>query len=589
MPLVLFLVSCLAVVATALSHVATPWMIGKFIDAAPRKDVATLWFSCAGLFGAACLASLGGGVRSIAARRLADLLRAHVRTRLMEHVLALPVSAVEGHESRQLNSVFVDDVAALATMAQPVALNGFLAIVQLVSALSILIGRYRSFSWLVLIVVPINMGISAWKWPRIKKASREQLAAKARLDSLTSEVVEGARDLKSLAANRSIMNRVNRLTAADMQSRLRSYIIGSVDHGRFAATWLVMSGLYFLGGLAVMKGSLTIGSLTAFIWYVGFLETPISRLLDLTSDYQNIGASLERYAKTLNLDTETEGSIVLGNSTAPELRFRNVTFSYPGCARPALTDVDFTIQPGQDVAIVGASGAGKTTLVSMVLRLFDPRDGAVTIGGTDIRRFTLSSLRRYVAIISQEPFILDGTIRDNIRFGLEDCPQSEVEWAASVADADGFIQEMPDGYDTMVGARGTRLSGGQKRRIAIARAIIRKPRILILDEVTGALDSNSDVAIQRAIERIRDGCTTITISHRLSSTAAADQIVMMKDGQVIGVGTHRRLLRDCPAYRVLAQLQDIEQLVQSDTPGELCYAGDPAAEPEPAAIVGAES
>lgn len=558
-PVSLFAIGLIAVTASALSNVATPWMIGLFIDAVPRGDIRAVRMAAVGLLGVAVLASLGGGVRSIVGRHLSDLFRAHLRIRLIRRVLDLPLFAVEGHGSRNLNSVFVDDVNAVANIANPMALNVFLALVQLVSALAILVMRFGTMAWIVTLIVPLNVLISLWQWPKVRAKAREQMNNKTRTDSLTSEIIEGVRDIKGLGASAWMMARVRAVTDDDIRSRYSAYLVGCADHLRYTATWVLMSALYMIGGLAVIQGRLSIGSLTAFIWYIGFLETPISRLWQFMGDWQNIGASLGRYAQTVHMEPEADGPLVLEKSVTPSLTFGDVTFCYRGSASPALESVNLSVQPGENIGIVGNSGAGKTTLVSLILRLFDPQAGVVSLGGTDIRQYTLASLRRYISIISQEPFIVDGTVRDNIRFGLDDCSEEKVQWAAAVADADGFIRQMPEGYASVVGARGMRLSGGQKRRLAIARAVAREPRILILDEVTGALDSSSDDAIQRAIGAIGYECTKITISHRLSSIAGADRIFVLDRGQVIAAGTHSQLLSTCQTYARLSKLQILEQ------------------------------
>jgi ABC-type multidrug transport system fused ATPase/permease subunit len=550
----------LAVTATALSHVSTAWMVGKFIDATPHGDRRSMAIAVAGLFGAAVLASTGGAVRALAGRKITDAYRAYLRSRLMGHVLRLPLSSVEGRDSRHMNSLFIDDVNALANLVNPLALNVSMAVIQLVVTIAILLARFDAFIWLVLLIVPLNACVGLWQMPRLKSSGREELAQKARMDGFALEMLEGIRELKGLAIGPTVMARMDEITRQGIATRWRAALLGTINDVRYSATWLLLSIVYFIGGLAVARGELTIGSLTAFIFYLGYLETPISRLWHASSEWQRLRASLSRYANTLGLPAEAEGPLTLQRSASPDIEFRDVTFRYPGGQRPAIDGVNLYFRAGQRVAVVGASGAGKTTLLSLLVRLFDPDEGTVLIGGTDIRRYTLASLRQYVGVISQDPFIFDGTVSDNIGMGLAHSA-AEIEAAARIADADTFIRDMPAGYQSMLGTRGTRLSGGQKRRLAIARAIIRRPRILILDEITGALDSVSDAAIQRALEEVADECTTLTISHRLSSTASAESIVVVDAGRVAGIGPHRTLLRECPIYRTLAELQDLEQVL----------------------------
>ncbi|MEL0288702.1 MAG: ATP-binding cassette domain-containing protein, partial [Gammaproteobacteria bacterium] len=257
--------------------------------------------------------------------------------------------------------------------------------------------------------------------------------------------------------------------------------------------------------------------------------------------------------------------VAIPSAKKAAIRFENVSFRYP--SRPDQAAIDcfnLAIEPGEKIAFVGASGAGKTTIFKLLLRLYDVGEGAVLLNGVDIRDADLSSVRDLVGVVPQENPIFGLTASDNIRFGREDAPQAMILEAARVANADEFIQKLPEGYDTYLGERGARLSGGQKQRIALARAIVRDPPILLLDEATSALDVESERLVQQALSKVESGRTTLIIAHRLSTVLHADRIVLMEEGQIAAIGTHAELLERSAAYRDMVALQFEQASVNPD-------------------------
>jgi subfamily B ATP-binding cassette protein MsbA len=306
----------------------------------------------------------------------------------------------------------------------------------------------------------------------------------------------------------------------------------------------------------VVQGSLTVGELTAFLMYQRMLQQPVLSVMFFNNQLQAGMAALERVSDLLDSEPESGGSEKA--LPAGDLEFRNVTFWYPGTEEPALRNLNITVPQDRTVALVGPSGSGKSTVTRLIGRFYDPQEGQVLYAGTDVVELSLDSLRATVAIVPQEPTLFSGSIRDNIRYAHPDATDEEIEEAAKVANAHGFIAALPKGYDTEIGERGVKLSGGQKQRVAIARAVIKQAGVLILDEATASLDSESEAVIQDALDGIfnrKAPLTTIVIAHRLSTIQNAHVIYCMDNGQVVEAGTHAELMEEDGLYARLHDLQ----------------------------------
>jgi subfamily B ATP-binding cassette protein MsbA len=306
----------------------------------------------------------------------------------------------------------------------------------------------------------------------------------------------------------------------------------------------------------VLEGSLREGSLIVFIWYLGKMYKPMQELSKMTDTFSKAAVGYERIKEVL----ETDGQVKdLPNARpAPRLKgrieFQDVTFGYDAQS-PVLTNVSFTIQPGQTAALVGPTGAGKTTIISLIPRFYDPSSGRITIDGRDVRTFTQKSLRQQISFVLQETVLFHAPIWHNIAYGKPDAIRSEILRAAELANAHEFIEKMPEGYDTIVGERGMTLSGGQRQRIAIARAIIRNTPMLILDEPSSGLDAASERLVFEALDRLTEGKTAIVIAHRLSTIQRADVIFVVDEGRIVESGQHQDLLESGGLYAELYELQ----------------------------------
>jgi ATP-binding cassette subfamily B protein len=304
--------------------------------------------------------------------------------------------------------------------------------------------------------------------------------------------------------------------------------------------------IYLAAGLPATSGGMTIGTLVAFTALQGALFRPLMGLLDLGVSLTSSMALFSRVFEYLDLPVDIDDPAdpvrIDPAAVRGEVRFDHVGFRYPDGPRAALTDVDLTVPAGTTLALVGETGSGKSTLASLVARLNDPTSGRVLIDGVDVRELRLADLARVVGVVSQETYLLHGTIRENLRHAKPDATDAEMEDAARRAQIHAAISALPDGYDTMVGARGYRFSGGEKQRLAIARTLLRDPRVLVLDEATSALDNETERAVQAALDEASRGRTTITIAHRLSTVRDADRIAVLDAGRVVEHGSHDELL-----------------------------------------------
>jgi subfamily B ATP-binding cassette protein MsbA len=392
---------------------------------------------------------------------------------------------------------------------------------------------------------------------RMRKRGSKLLQRYTELNTLLQETIAGARIVKAFAMedyegerfraqNERLFKAIMRISVVDCLSHPVMETLGAI--GVAVAIWV--------GGYFVVSGSLTAGGFVAFIGALGSLYQPVKRLSQVNNNIQQGIAGLTRIFALL--DMRPEVAEAPGAADLPpiqdELRFVDVHFAYEA-DQPVLAGASFSAKPGQLVAVVGPSGAGKTTLVNLIPRFYDPSRGAILVDGVDIRSVTLRSLRGQMGIVTQETILFDDTAYNNIAYGRRDVAPERVVEAARLANAHEFIQAMPEGYQTRIGERGVRLSGGQRQRIAIARAILKDPPILILDEATSSLDAESERVVQEALDRVMESRTTVVIAHRLSTILRADTILVLRDGRIVESGTHAVLLATGGVYAQLYETQ----------------------------------
>jgi ABC-type multidrug transport system fused ATPase/permease subunit len=449
------------------------------------------------------------------------------------------------------------DAAAL----QDIVIYGFVPLaIQLITAVAIT-GTIFFFDprlgWLALSIVPFMFAWTAWFSERVRRRSRTLAHAESLLYTTVSEALGAIRAVKSHSMEAAEAARFRRHAESSQNAYVRvmtwSTVGGLVTEG---LAGVGTAAVVFVGALAVMERELTVGQLLVFVAYLQSLYGPITQLAGSAMVVQRSAASIERVVEIFDQEDEHERSGRARLVTvAGEVTYEHVSMAYdPG--RPVLSDVSFTVARGERVALVGRSGAGKTSLVSLLLRFYRPQAGRVLLDGTDIGTMDLEWLRRQIAIVLQEPIIFSTSLAENVAYGRPDATRAEVVSASAAAGLHEFVDGLPDGYDTLVGERGVRLSGGERQRLSIARAFLKDAPILILDEPTSNLDATTEQHVFASLERLAHGRTTLVISHRLATARRADRIVVLNDGQIVEEGTHEGLVSAGRAYARLLRDQD---------------------------------
>jgi subfamily B ATP-binding cassette protein MsbA len=434
-------------------------------------------------------------------------------------------------------------------------------LLTVIGAITVMVSNDRTLSLILVLAFPGAGFIMRRFSKRTTKAAKGAMAETSALSTAIMESLDGVRVVK--IENREAYEEAR--VAEVVQRRQNHLIKGANARARAApATELLMTlitaAVIAYAGWRSQSGHMTVGAFVAFLGALGIASQSLRQLTNLQTVFAEGMTAARRLFTALDVEPEVReqpGALALSKGQAT-IRFEGVSFSYGDQGGPALSDVSFEVRRGETVALVGPSGGGKTTILNLIPRFYDATTGRVTIDGADVRDVTLTSLRDQIALVTQEPFLFDDTIRANIAYARPDATQAEIEQAARAAAAHEFIGALSKGYDTGVGEAGARLSGGQRQRIAIARAFLKDAPILLLDEATSALDTESEAQVQAALKRLMAGRTTILIAHRLSTVRGADRICVVDKGQIVETGDHASLVRKRGLYARLAKTQDLE-------------------------------
>jgi len=477
-----------------------------------------------------------------------------IRQEVYGKVISLPLSFHSHTSSGVVVSKMLNDVGILQGTVGFTIKDFIVEIATVIVLAGVAVYRKWDLALLSFIVVPLMIYSIARLGKRMKKTGMLTRELIARITTIFNETVQGVKIIKAFTMEGAMMRRSEKAQADYYRNSMReirinegSSLIGEVLAG--AGIAMIM----FYGFNLVVSGQMTAGDFVSFIVAVGLMYTPLKRLSRVHNNFQSGRNVLDRIGEIM----ATESEKMIGNEldVKGDIVFDNVSFIYPTASGNALQNVNLSVQHGNIVALVGYSGAGKSTLVDLVAGFWYPTEGTIYIDGRDIRTLSLHSLRSHIGTVTQDIMLFDDTVKENIRFGRPDATDEEVIEAAKAAFAHDFIVDMPHGYDTMIGERGVRISGGQKQRVTIARAIIRNPSILILDEATSSLDTESEHQVQKALEQLMKNRTTIVIAHRLSTIQNASRIIVMSGGRVIQEGTHDDLLTQGGLYQELYNMQ----------------------------------
>ncbi len=480
-----------------------------------------------------------------------------LRRELFIHLQRLSLSFYNRTQSGELLTKVTSDTNALRDVFAESALTFTSHFLTVVGMFAVMFAVNWKLSLVVLATFPILLYALRYVYRVIKTAARSQRAKEGKIASRIGEMLTAVPLVQVFGRERYEESRFDAESSGSLEdsirtARMEAAATRTVEIISAVGTW----GVVLIGSIQVLKGAMTPGDVLVFASYLTNMYKPIRNLAKLSAKFSKATVSAERIAEILELEPEIQDrpDAVDAVNLKGKIVFDNVSFDY-GDGKGVLKNVSFTISPGQQVALVGASGAGKSTIVSLILRLYDPQEGSVFIDGVNVKNYRLESLRSEIGMVLQDTVLFGATVRENISYGKPDASLEEVEDAARLANAHHFVTALPEGYDTVLGERGNSLSIGQRQRICLARAIIRRPSILILDEPTSAVDAESETLIWDAVNHVRNGKTAIVIAHQFSSIRRADQILVLKEGQIVERGTHAELLELKGRYHELFRLQ----------------------------------
>jgi ABC-type multidrug transport system fused ATPase/permease subunit len=534
--------------------VLIPYLVGRTVDDI-GKGGTNLWPLAIAVAAAGVLRLAFSVARRVVAGTVSLGVEYDLRNRMYRHLQSLELAFFDGQQTGQLMSRATVDLQAVRFFLG----YGLIFLVQ--SAITIVIAAAVMFvldprlAAVALAPTPLVVWIAFRYGQRNRPASQEVQQRIAELTAEAEENIGGVRVVKAFAQEQRQLRRFSRAVArvfdqSMISTRLRAFyspFIGFLPQ-------LGLAALLLVGGRQAINGTITVGEFIAFYGYVLMLTGPMRWLGMTLGMAQRAVASGARVFELL----DREPRLVAAPDAKPlppgggRVELRDVTFGYDG-GEPVLRGIDLDVEPGRTVAIVGPTGSGKTSLVMLIPRLYDVDEGAVLVDGADVRSVDPASLRREVAIVSDDAFLFSASLRDNIAYARPEASDDEVVAAAVRAGLEGLLDDLPDGLDTLVGERGLTLSGGQRQRVAIARALLAEPRILILDDATSSVDATTESLIKSALTEVMEGRTTFVIAHRLSTIALADEVVVLEDGRVAARGTHQELLEDSPLYREIAE------------------------------------
>jgi ATP-binding cassette subfamily B protein len=554
-----------ALVFTAVVSLVLPLAVRRVVDGFETSAEALLDSYFLAAFGIAGLFALGSGLRYYLVTTLGERVVADIRKAVFDRMIGMSPAYFEKIMTGEvLSRITTDTTLILSVIGSSISIALRNALI-LAGGLVMLFVTAPKLAAFVLLIVPAVIVPIILLGRRLRVLSRQNQDWIAASSGNASEALLSVQTVQAFtheAASRGAFADVTENAFLSARTRVRVRAVMTIIV--IALVFAGIVGVLWIGARDVRADAMTVGELVQFVIYAVMVAGGVAALSEIWGELQRAAGASERLAELLHAaDTVSDPArpVAAPHPLQGRIAFEDVRFRYP--ARPeqaALDGVSFTIAPGETVALVGPSGAGKTTVIQLIQRFYDPQGGAVRLDGTDLRDMARADFRRSIALVPQDPVIFAASARENIRFGRPEATDAEVEAAAKAAAAHDFLAALPQGYDTYVGERGVMLSGGQKQRVAIARAILRDAPILLLDEATSALDAESEQAVQRAVDTLSEGRTTVIVAHRLATVKKADRILVFDQGRIVAEGTHADLVAQGGLYARLARLQFTEGL-----------------------------
>ncbi len=538
---------------------AYAWLVRPALDEIfINKNVTWLVFLPVALMAVSVLKGVCGYGQSYLMIFVGSRVVTDIRQQLFGHLMRLPVGFHLKNPSSRMLSRVINDVNWIQNAVSGVLKDLFQQSLTFMVLLGVILYQNWRLALFAVIVIPLSAYPMVRFGNQLRKIATTGQERTADMSTALQETLTGIRIVKGFTREEAEGERFAKYNEAYFRTNMKSTQVSSITSPVLEAVGIIgVAGIIWYGGSQVINGAMTPGTFFSFLTAVFLMYTPIKRVASANNTIQQALAAADRVFNVLDVATEAAGDRGTRelDGVRSTIELRHVSFRYEGIEAWALQDISVTVRTGEVLAIVGSSGAGKTTLVNLIPRFYDPTGGAILIDGVDIREIRLPAIRRQIGIVSQETLLFDDTVGNNIAYGRDDTTEDAIMDAAKAAYAHEFIMRLPNGYGTLIGENGVKLSGGERQRLAIARALLRNPPILILDEATSSLDTESERMVQMALANLMKGRTTFVIAHRLSTVQRADRIAVLAGGRLVEMGRHEELLAKAGVYQRLYQMQ----------------------------------